>query len=306
MNRMSGNNKKIMLYACVCEELVRYACESILGCVANENMSTEDLLSKCNVVAFCDKDKDVQAKKYFGKEVIGPSDLSNYEFDTIYILSLSYTDDIFKSLTESYSVSEDKIVRSHVDFIRLARERFVYNAAQFFSDRDSSAFSVAEGGVFKGDFSKVINAAFPNSDLYLFDTFSGFDERDFDSDKNYLNVVNGRKNRYKALADTSVQLVLSKLPYPQKAIIKKGYFPESARDVDGRFAFVNLDFDLYAPIKSGLDFFWEKMERGGIILIHDYFNSSFGVKKAVDEFCTQNSLYPIPIGDLLSVALIKQ
>ena len=33
-------------------------------------------------------------------------------------------------------------------------------------------------GVFRGEFASKINKCFPNSKLYLFDTFEGFDERD--------------------------------------------------------------------------------------------------------------------------------
>ncbi|MDR3334041.1 MAG: TylF/MycF family methyltransferase [Treponema sp.] len=37
--------------------------------------------------------------------------------------------------------------------------------------------AVAELGVFKGDFAKRLNIAFPDRKLYLFDTFDGFDEQ---------------------------------------------------------------------------------------------------------------------------------
>lgn len=297
--------KKNILYACVCEELVRYSCEAILGSVADKNMSTEELLDKCGVIAFCDKSEMLRGKKYFGKPVIGLSELSAQKFNKAYITSLPYVEEIYATLTGEYAIPEDKIVRRHIDFIRCARERFVYNIASDKKNREKS-YDVAEGGVFKGDFSKVINLAFPNSRFYLFDTFSGFDKRDLESDKNYLAAVDAREDRYDALANTSVELVTSKLSYPEKAIIKKGYFPETAAGVEGEFIFVNLDFDLYAPTKAGLEFFYPQMVKGGTILIHDYFNSSFDAKKAVDEFCDENGLYPVPIGDVLSVAIIKQ
>jgi O-methyltransferase len=38
--------------------------------------------------------------------------------------------------------------------------------------------NVAELGVFRGDFAKHINVAFPDRKLYLFDTFDGFNEKD--------------------------------------------------------------------------------------------------------------------------------
>ena len=37
---------------------------------------------------------------------------------------------------------------------------------------------VAELGVFKGDFAALINAAFPDRCIHLFDTFEGFDAKD--------------------------------------------------------------------------------------------------------------------------------
>lgn len=297
--------KKNILYACVCEDLVRYSCEAIMRNVADKNTTTEELLDKCGVVAFCDKSKDLHGKKYLGKDVISPEKLSGWDFDKIYITSLPYVEPIYRSLTDDIGIPEDKVVRSHIDFMRCARERFVYNMAAI-AEKVGKVYDVAEGGVFKGDFSTVINAAFPKSRLYLFDTFSGFDERDLASDKNYLDAVKVRKDRYKALADTSVELVMSKLSHPENVTVKKGYFPESAEGVDGEFIFVNLDFDLYAPTKAGLEFFYPKMVKGGAILVHDYFNRSFEAKKAVDEFCARNNLYPMPIGDILSVAIIKQ
>ncbi len=42
--------------------------------------------------------------------------------------------------------------------------------------------SVAECGVYKGKFSKKINECFPDRNLYLFDTFEGFDERSIRSE----------------------------------------------------------------------------------------------------------------------------
>ena len=41
---------------------------------------------------------------------------------------------------------------------------------------------LAELGVFRGYFSKYINASFPDRKLYLFDIFEGFDEKDINAD----------------------------------------------------------------------------------------------------------------------------
>jgi hypothetical protein len=42
---------------------------------------------------------------------------------------------------------------------------------------------VAEAGVMCGYFAKYINQAFPDRELHLFDTFSGFDKQELDYDK---------------------------------------------------------------------------------------------------------------------------
>ena len=50
-----------------------------------------------------------------------------------------------------------------------------------------------------------------------------------------------------------------------------------------RFSLVHLDVDLYEPTKECLEFFYDKVNKGGIIISHDY-NSTKGVKKAFDDF----------------------
>ena len=47
--------------------------------------------------------------------------------------------------------------------------------------------AVAELGVFRGDYAKLINRAFPDRKLYLFDSFEGFHPDDVDVDKKIGN-----------------------------------------------------------------------------------------------------------------------
>jgi O-methyltransferase len=295
---------KYIFYACTGEQGVRYAAE-LCKHVNSEQSSINQLLDDCGVVAFCDRAPELSGTQYLGREVISPKELKNREFDKIYILSSMSVDDIFTDLTEKYDIPADKIERAHIDFTNRTRERFVTFVANEAKKRGVDG-SVAEGGVFKGDFAKVINKNFPDSKLYLFDTFSGFDDRDFNND----NAFKSNYNTHSHLVDTSVDIVLKKLPFPKNAIIRKGYFPEitvgDEQLAQERFLFVNLDFDLYSPIKAGLEFFFPKLVDGGIILIHDYFNSNFEADKAVDEFCAEHRVYPISIGDTLSVAVTKQ
>ena len=85
------------------------------------------------------------------------------------------------------------------------------------------------------------------------------------------------------------------------------YFPNTAEGMEEKFAFVNIDVDLYTPILSGLEYFWERMETNGYIFVHDYFSDTYsGAQKAVEEFAEKYNVGFIPIGDTYSVAFIKK
>jgi hypothetical protein len=92
---------------------------------------------------------------------------------------------------------------------------------------------------------------------------------------------------------------------------EQGFFPQSTvgdeRLANEEFCFVNLDFDLYQPIQAGLEFFYPKLVRGGMILVHDYFSwSCRGANDAVNKWCDATQVSCSPIGDGMSVAIIKQ
>jgi hypothetical protein len=65
----------------------------------------------------------------------------------------------------------------------------------------------------------------------------------------------------------------------------RGFFPESAKELDPnlRFAFVHMDVDLYQSTLDCLKFFYDRMVPGGIMLTHDY-SILEGVGKAFREF----------------------
>lgn len=163
---------------------------------------------------------------------------------------------------------------------------------------------IAEVGVYRGDFAVLLNEAFPNRKLHLFDTFEGFPEQDIQIEQN-LNLSKAQTGDF---SETNQNSVYHLMPYPENIVLHKGYFPDTFSSCKNcTFAFVNLDADLYAPTKAALPLFWERLSKGGVIMVHDYNSTQFsGVKKAVDEICQTENIYPIPICDLHgSVMLIK-
>ena len=142
--------------------------------------------------------------------------------------------------------------------------------------------SFAELGVYRGNSAVILKYYTQKSNrrLYLYDTFDGFCEKD-------LKGID--KNKKKALMDTSLDRVKKKVGDAEYRI---GYFPETIqeKDKEEQFAFVSLDCDLYAPTKAGLEFFFPRLSKGGMIICHDYSSGVWnGVTKAVDEFCQKNN-----------------
>jgi O-methyltransferase len=153
--------------------------------------------------------------------------------------------------------------------------------------------NLAEVGVFKGDFAKRLNLLFPNKKLYLFDTFEGFSEKDISYEK-MQQYSSGTQD----FSSTSIELVRSKMKYPANCIFKKGYFPDTAFDVEDEFCFVSLDADLFLPIYEGLKFFYPRLVSKGYIFIHDFNNSGYpGARDAVIKFCSENQIGYTPIPD---------
>lgn len=158
----------------------------------------------------------------------------------------------------------------------------------------------AELGVYKGEFAKYINVAFPDKKLYLFDTFEGFDTKDVAIEQKN-NFSTGKQD----FSNTSINEVLNKMKFPENCIIKKGWFPESLGGLEETFCFVSLDADLFKPIYDGLEYFYPRLVKGGYIFVHDYNNDLYsGAKEAVRTFCQKNNISYVPISDSWGTVVI--
>ncbi|ALA44192.1 MULTISPECIES: TylF/MycF/NovP-related O-methyltransferase [Paenibacillus] len=259
------------------------------------------LSDEFEVIAFADNDGSKQGSKFLSKPVVAPNEICKLVFDYVIIANI-HGESVYKQLTEELSIEKEKIIDYFMSLKFDTRLALLRQIADEINECGVKG-SVAELGVFKGEFSKYINRVFPDRQLYLFDTFSGFDQKDIDNENkgDFSNSVAGE------FCNSDVDLVLNKMMYKENCIVKKGYFPESASDVNETFAFVSLDVDLYQPILEGLKFFYPKMSDGGYIIIHDYNSTRFhGVKQAVREYCREHGVKYTPISDLCgSVAIMK-
>ena len=263
-------------------------------------------------IFFVDSNPALWGTTFFDKEIISPNSIPAMEYDRIILSSLQGYETIPIRLNTQFSVPNEKIDKTYLQelFSRTfdARNRFLNRFAEIVYTRSLNG-SVAEGGVFEGYFARQINREFPDRKLYLFDTFSGFDERDVFIEE---GDTQNRAKHYNANITESE--LLESMPNPSNIVIRKGYFPDTAVGIDDIFIFVNLDFDLYNPTLSGLEFFYPKMVSNGVILVHDYFYDAVmpnkeiafqGVRPAVEKFCNEQNISFVPVADEMSIAIIK-
>ncbi len=136
---------------------------------------------------------------------------------------------------------------------------------------------IAEVGTYTGGSSRLIGEyKNPTKNLYLFDTFEGLPESTTEDDAHKW----GKGKFYATFEQVSAYMAGIK-----NVFITKGLFPASAPVMVqcSQFSFVHLDVDLYQATKDSLEFFYPRMNKGAILISHDY-PSSKGVKKAFDDF----------------------
>ena len=134
---------------------------------------------------------------------------------------------------------------------------------------------IAEVGVYRGGSAKLICEAKGSKALHLFDTFEGLPD---------LHNLDDPKQVHKGECAATLEDVRNYLMEYPNVHFYKGLFPVGAEPVQSRiFSFVHLDVDLYESTQNCLKFFYTRMNKGGIIISHDYMLLT-GVRKAFDSF----------------------
>lgn len=126
-------------------------------------------------------------------------------------------------------------------------------------------------GVHTGIFPRaVINyTKFENSSkrYFLLDTFGGLDERYSTKEEMQRNTAIGYN---KDNSEKLYQKVKSTFKGFNVSIIK-GAIPETLTEVTtNKVCYLSIDMNSVAPEVAALDFFWDKMVTGGIIILDDY------------------------------------
>ena len=230
---------------------------------------------------------------YFGK-ANSPSTIIAYQPDSYaHFSNHKEFDNLFKCF-----ISENKLNNAG-DVPRLWS--LILNIKKILEENIQGDF--AELGVWRGNTASILAyyAFIADRNVYLFDTFEGFNASDLQG------VDNEKAVEFSDTSLATVKKIIGPLNVT-KCHFVKGHFPSSITKEhrNKKYSIVSIDCDLYAPMKAGLEFFYPLMPKGGLLLLHDY-SSMFwkGAKKAIDEFCQNNNEHVILMPDKSGSAFIR-
>lgn len=124
---------------------------------------------------------------------------------------------------------------------------------------------------------------------YLLDTFNGLDDM-------YSTPEEMKRNSTMGYDRDDSDLLYRKVQQSFKEYnvnIIRGTIPESLNNVDSNeVCYLSIDMNCVAPEIAALEFFWDKMVSGGIIILDDYgyANSTNDQKKAHDLFAASKGV----------------
>jgi len=151
---------------------------------------------------------------------------------------------------------------------------------------------ICEFGTANGTTSALIASEIvkTNKNLWLFDSFQGL-SKPTKEDKLIDDIFHlGSMGKYEGTMSYTKEEVLERLQtthFPKRRIkIIPGFIEETIiqMTLPKQVSFAYIDFDLYSPIRTALEFLHSTLAKGGYIVVDDYGAFSEGAKVAVDEF----------------------
>jgi hypothetical protein len=154
----------------------------------------------------------------------------------------------------------------------------------------------AECGVLDGATSYLICSAAKSRNVqkihHAFDSWEGLSDTSVeDQSENKYNVFYWKKGDLSVLQEDAMRnlAAFDSIKY------YKGWIPDRFNEVKiKKFSFVHIDVDIYQPTKDSLEFFYTRMNPGGVILCDDYgYHTCPGAQKAFDDFMSDKIEGPV-------------
>ncbi|MBR1419604.1 MAG: hypothetical protein IJ575_00885 [Selenomonadaceae bacterium] len=249
-----------------------------------------------------------EEKIYIASEIILEEYLRKYPNGKIRFALFSVMSSCFQTKT----LADPQIAEQDENFFLFAPLYVRNGTLQLLADeiRDRNILGeIAELGVYKGDTSAIFNRWFPDRTLNLFDTFEGYVEKELD-DAVRLGFANqASANSLKGFNDSSIELVMSKMKYPERVKIYKGLFPDTIPEEEKQFALVLIDVSFYIPTLAGLKYFYPRLSTGGYLVMQSYNAPEFseGNRRAIAELEKEfGHVVKIPIPDKRGTVIISK
>ena len=155
--------------------------------------------------------------------------------------------------------------------------------------------NTAECGVLEGSSSYLIARAFPDRVHHAFDSFEGC-SAPTEGDNAYF---------FRGEMAISLEQAAKNLSDCPNIALHKGWIPDCFPEVaDSSFAFVHIDVQLEQPTRDSLQFFYPRLNPGGILVFDDYgFTTCPGARHAIDDFMLDKSepIIDLPTGSAFIV-----
>ena len=124
---------------------------------------------------------------------------------------------------------------------------------------------------------------------FLIDSFEGLSDF-LDEDKSFNpDIIQNKKGDLKANIE-DVEILFKQF---NNVNIIKGWIPKvfESLDENNKYKFVHIDVDLYQPTFDTLNYIYDKVVKGGIIITDDYRSSSFpGNQKAWEKYFNSKNI----------------
>jgi hypothetical protein len=128
-----------------------------------------------------------------------------------------------------------------------------------------------ECGTNKGGFARAICEYLDFNTLsktfYLLDTFEGLDESQLTGSE----IAAGKKEHFNQVYSECYEQVKDTFSSFANVKLVKGIVPATLAAVQSeKIAFLSIDMNSLAPELAALDYFWDKLSKGGMIVLDDY------------------------------------
>ena len=179
------------------------------------------------------------------------------------------------------------MTKHHADAPKQVSDRETAEILKIAESHLATAGDFVELGCYRGDTSVLLERLLEKNAskkrLWIYDSFEGLPKRAPEDGSSA-----GTEFRKGELLVTKREVVLKfKKAGLRLPIIKKNFFEnlDENSDLPDHIAFAFLDGDLYTSIKTSLKLVAPKLDKNGIIIVHDYSNPQLqGVARAVDEW----------------------